>query len=41
MTVLQHEGGHQKVEGREEDRRLLGEGLSRKKETRLGGRVAK
>ena len=35
---LQHWGGHQKDEGREEDQRPLGEGLWRKREIRQGGR---
>ena len=34
MTVLQHWDGHQKGEGQEGDQRPLGEGLSRKRETR-------
>ena len=37
MTVLQHWGGHWKVQGREGDQRLLGEGLSEERERQ--GRV--
>ena len=37
MTVLQHWGGHWKVQGREGDQRLLGEGLSEEREARRGG----
>ena len=37
MTVLQHWGGHWKVQGREGDQRLLGEGLSEEREAKRGG----
>ena len=37
MTVLQHWGGHWKVQGQEGDQRLLGEGLSEERERQ--GRV--
>ena len=39
ITVSQHWGGHQKVKGREGDRRPLGEGLLGNRQTRHGGRV--
>ena len=35
MIVLQHWGGHWKVQGREGDQRLLGEGLSEEREANL------
>ena len=35
------EDGLLKVGGREEDRKLLGEGQSRRTETKLGGRAGK
>ena len=38
-TVLQHWAGHQKDERREGDKRPLGEGMLRGRETRRGGRV--
>ena len=39
MTPLQHYDGLLKVGGREEDRKLLGEGQSGKSETKLDGRA--
>ena len=40
-TVLQCQDGLLKVGGQEEDQKLLGEGQSRKSETKLGGRAWK
>ena len=39
IVVLPHWGGHQRVEGREEDQKPLGEGLSKEREARQGGRA--
>ena len=39
MIVLQLWDGRQRVEGREGDRRPLGEGLLRRRETKQGGRA--
>ena len=38
MIVLQLWDGRRRVEGREGDQRPLGEGLSRRRETKQGGR---
>ena len=41
MTALQHYDGLLKVEGGEEDQKLLGEGQFRKSKTKRGGRAEK